>query len=162
MRPIFALALGLSAAAGCTESTGPAFRASLTVPRDSVTATITPAGTVQWLKFAVPITIQNAGRATVTFQYCNIGIDNRVAGDQWRAAWSPTCTVQAVSPDEIRPGETRELTVEVAAAVEGPGGPRWGSDEIDGTYRVHARVDAADGTSPATLTSNSFVVTQLP
>ncbi len=58
-------------------------------------------------------------------------------------------------------GETRELVLEIGAAVAGPAGPRWESDEIDGTYRFRAGlIPAGRGGSVPGVGSNTFTLVE--
>jgi hypothetical protein len=62
--------------------------------------------------------------------------------------------------DTVSPGEAREVTVRIAAALDGPGGPSWEADGIDGNLRYVAGFGytGLDGTIP-TVPSNEFVLT---
>jgi hypothetical protein len=145
--------------AACSGATTPrAPSAVVTVQRDTLVASMVMAGTVRWMNVTVPLSIYNAGTERLTFEYCASGIEGRVAGD-WQRAWGPICAVASGSPAEILPGETRELTVTVTAAVEGPGGPEWQLERIDGMYRFAAGLvrSGMSGAIPV-VHSNAFTL----
>jgi len=145
------------AAEACSGTTDPrAARATVTVQRDTIEASRVVGGSVTWLQFTVPAAIHNAGSVSVTFSYCASVIEAPARG-AWDAVWSPICALDSRAALEIAPGETREITVDVSAAVAGPGGPTWNSAAVDGTYRLAVGLVAAglDGRIPQ-IPSNSF------
>jgi len=144
----------------CADATAPAARATVVVQTDTVAATVSTAGTVNWMGFALPIAIHNAGRRPILFEHCASAVEAR-AGSQWHAVWTPICALPATSLTEIQPGETRELVLSITAAVEGPGGPRWESAEITGTYRFKAGLFLEGrGRALPDARSNAFVLVE--
>ncbi|MFI5233744.1 MAG: hypothetical protein ACHQSE_14695 [Gemmatimonadales bacterium] len=158
MRQLFHFALLLALAAGCSDSTSPRLRSTLLVQPETLTPTTTVAGPVQWLQFTIPAAVHNTGNTSLDFAFCDIAIQARTADDQWRTVWNPTCAVAAESTDAIQPAQTRQFTVQVAAALSGPGGPVWGAGQVEGTYRL--QIGLTDGTSVLTITSNDFMLAQ--
>jgi len=149
------------AATGCSSTTEPhVVRATVTVQQITVTATRLVAGTVTWVNFTVPAAIRNDGGTALTFYYCASSIEGRV-GAEWSTVWSPICALGSARTVEIAPGETRSITVDVGAAVAGPGGPTWERDAVAGTYRLAVGLvtPGLNGLIPR-LTSNPFTLVE--
>jgi hypothetical protein len=144
----------------CADGTAPELRATVVVQSSTVIATVSAAGSIDWMRFTLPVAIYNGSRRLIRFEYCASAVE-KAAGSGWRAVWTPICSLSADSPAEIQPGETRELSLDITAAVDGPGGPRWDSDEINGTYRFRAGLvpDGYSGVIPGTG-SNTFVLVE--
>jgi hypothetical protein len=143
----------------CSSPTGPGDpRATVVVQRDMLATTSVVAGTVTWLRFEVPIAIENSDRVALTFVGCATTIEART-GAEWTTAWTPTCSTGTDSPLVIPPGEVRELTVSVIAATAGPGGPEWRAAGTDGTYRLVAGlIPANTGGRIPKVPSNAFTL----
>jgi hypothetical protein len=148
------LASGLAA---CSDATSPAEpRATVTVQAQSLAVTTVPAGAVTWIEFTVPLRIDNAGPAALTFQFCASRVEAR-EGDGWSAAWTPVCAAERGAPITIPAGESRELGLTVQAAIQGPGGPPWRAGPTATSYRFAAGLmpAGASGLIPI-VPSNTF------
>ncbi len=149
----------LAAVAACSDSTGPIMtRAAVTVPAPSLTATSVTGGAVTWIRFSVPVHIENTGFVTLMYSPCFERVDVRT-GDTWAAAWTPDCAATEWIPLEIPPGESRDVDVQVQAAVSGPGGPQWLAAPGASEYRFVALLGlpAVKGRIPE-FVSNSFTL----
>lgn len=151
-----ALAAGLAA---CSDSTGPIMpRATVTVPAPSLAATTVTGGAVTWIRFTVPVHIENTGMSTLQYSPCGGRVDVR-SGDTWTAAWTPNCSATEWIPLEIAPGESRDVDVMVDAAISGPGGPPWLAPTAAVEYRFVALLASSttNGRIPE-FASNSFTL----
>jgi hypothetical protein len=130
----------------------------VTVQRDTIIAERMPAGSVQWMRFTVPVSIHNTDVAPVTLAYCGNGIETP-ENSGWRSVWSPFCLLESTSQITIAPGDTRQIDFDVTAAVAGPGGPEWRNATVEGTYRITIGMiaDNSGGRAPV-VASNTFVV----
>jgi hypothetical protein len=147
------------AATACASATEPsAPRATVTVQRDTIVASRVVGGSVTWIRFTVPAAIHNGGSVSLTYPYC-VSVIEAPARGVWGVVWSPICALGSKTDLEIAPGETRQISVDVSAAVAGPGGPTWGSASVDGTYRLAVGLVAAglDGRIPQ-IPSNPFTL----
>ena len=146
-------------ASGCSDVTDPlAVGATVVVQRDTLVATVTTAAAVQWMHFSLPIAIHNTSDVALSFDYCFSSIDTRIAGE-WSKVWSPYCLLAAGSATDIRPGETLQIVLSIDAAIDGPGGPQWGSRPVDGTYRFTAGfIPVGVGGRFLTVGSNAFTL----
>jgi hypothetical protein len=142
------------------DATAPEPSTTVTVQTDVVIATKSGAGSVTWMSFTLPVAIRNAGWRPIHFEYCASAIEEP-AGRGWRAVWTPICALAPATSREIQPGETRELPLSITAAVGGPGGPRWDSNKISGTYRFRAGLipTGTRGVVPG-VGSNAFVLAE--
>jgi hypothetical protein len=141
-RTTFVMVVTLAGTA-CSSATEPsAPRATVTVQRDTIVASRVVGGGVTRIRFTVPAAIHNAGPVSLTYPFCAAFIEAPARG-VWDVVWSPSCVLGSSTDLEIAPGETRQIAVEVSAAVAGPGGPTWGSAAVDGTYRLAVRLVAA-------------------
>ena len=155
---LFVAGLGCAGLA-CTDTTSPSVpRASAVVQRDTIVPALITAGTVTWLRFTVAVTVHNTGTAALAFDLCESAVEVQ-AGSGWGPAWSPICALVLGSGPVIPAGASRELTVDVKAAVQGPGYPDWRATTVDGTYRLLVAL-ASSGARRADLrvTSNAFIL----
>jgi len=134
-RTLLPAAMILAAVVACTDATGPAPSAIVRVDADTIHAQRYQAGSVAWLRFVVPVTIENPSSSSVFLQDCMYGVE-QPDGAQWRRVWSPICSLGASAGTEVRAGEQLALTLPVDAATSGPGAPEWNSAAIAGTYRL--------------------------
>ncbi|MDB4889292.1 MAG: hypothetical protein JWL61_1147 [Gemmatimonadetes bacterium] len=156
---LIAAALALLGAA-CSDVTAPIeVRATVVVPDTLVTSQLASSN-AQWIQFTLPVSIRNTSSVPLTFSFCGSGIEVR-SGDAWSNVWSPYCLLSSESEAPIAPGETRQVTMTITAAVGGAGGPMWGSTSVSGTYRLEAALlaDGLSGTIP-TISSNAFILKQ--
>ena len=151
------LLFALAGAMACSESTSPMRQVRVSVADTSIAATIVHAGSVDWLQFTLSVTVDNRSAVVVAFNPCMSSIEGS-DGMSWSLVWSPICAFTGVGDPQVAPGEMREFDFSVNAAVAGPGGPKWNSPRVDGTYRYQAGVVALDGTALAVTPSNAFVV----
>lgn len=159
-RTLFLITLAGAVTACSGPTSPPTPRATVVVQLDTVAATRVPAGAVTWIQFRVPVAIHNAGAATLTLVYCASAMETRGASG-WDAVWSPICAAGSGMPLTIAPGETGQVTVDVIAAVDGPGGPTWRNDTVSGTYRfgLGLAVSNVGGPIPR-VASNAFVLVE--
>lgn len=156
MLPLAALVAGI---AGCSDATGPrAPHATVTVQAPSLAATTVPAGAITWIHFTVPVRIDNTGTTTLAYSPCMVRVDAR-AGETWTAAWTPNCAAVDWVPLEILPGESRDISVVVDAALAGPGGPPWLASPSASEFRLVALLgsETTNGRIPE-MASNSFTL----
>jgi hypothetical protein len=138
---------------GCTLFTGPKSQlVSLSVTPDTIVAGERVASDVTWVQFTVPVSVYNGSSATLTFDVCLAS----VIAANGAVAWAPICTTSTSALPTIAPGTTNTFQVPVMAAVNGPGGPKWGSQTVDGTYRLRLALGAE-----ANYVSNQFAVSVL-
>jgi hypothetical protein len=150
------LAAGIAA---CSDSTGPLTpHAAVTVQAPSLAATTVPAGAVTWIHFTIPVRIDNTGMTTLQYSPCMQRVDVRT-GDTWTAAWTPNCAATEWIPLEIPPGESREFSAVVDAALSGPGGPPWLASPNASEFRYVALLasETTNGRVPE-VPSNSFTL----
>ena len=146
--------------AACADSTAPAApRATVTVSAQSIAATTVTAGDLTTIRFTIPVQIENKGTVPLTFVYCASQVQARDT-DAWASAWAPICATVLVVPEEIAPGERRDLTVDVGAVIAGPGGPAWHAGPTATEFRFVAGLvlPGTIGTIPM-LPSNTFTLT---
>ena len=149
----------LIALAACSESTGPlASSATVTVTSSSLAATRTTAGGITWIQFSVPVRIENTGTTTLKYEHCSEQVEART-GTSWSVAWTPICSVTL---DRlaliIPPGESREFTEAVQAAVSGPGGPPWLASAGAPEFRFVAVLSPNTTGRLPVVASNSFTL----
>ncbi len=155
MRIRFAIAASAIATAGCTLFTGPKSNASkiaISVTSDTIVAGERPAGDVTWLQFTIPISIHNGQSGALTVDLCLASVIAANGAD----AWDPICAAGTLMLPTIAPGATSTFQLPVTAALSGPGNPKWGSQTVDGTYRVRLGLGAE-----ALYVSNQFAISVL-
>ena len=158
-RTLCLAAIGV-ATVSCSNPTSPRIPvATVLVQTDALLGALVPAGSVTWLQFTAPVSVHNAGRASITWVDCATTVE-APNGAAWETVWSPVCALASPGGLEIPAGETREVAVRVDAAVAGPGGPVWGRQTIPGTYRFTAglQYDGVGGRIPM-IASNTFTLT---
>jgi hypothetical protein len=156
------LLLGIIVTA-CTDASAPTTaRAAVEVEASTLDVTLgTTQGTggvIEWMRVTVPVAIHNTGTAVLHHWSCLVRIETR-AGDGWEPVWDPICLLIATPPERILPAETLRFSMEVWAALDGPAGPDWKRDEVEGTYRLiaHLGTPATRG-SMLTVESNAFTL----
>jgi len=151
----FAVLLG---AVSCRDATGPVPISAVVVVPDSVIATTMTAGSVKWMQFAMEVSVTNSSSTPLRLFYCSNSVEQNVSG-VWKSASGPTCSLQAAPEGEILPGATRVMTVTVAAALSGPGGPDWTGEGVRGEHRLRVALvpPGYSGVIP-TIPSNSFAL----
>lgn len=149
-RCLIAISLVLT---GCLWPTEPRLDADVRVP-DPLTAELSAAGEVTWMRIEVPVTITNTGDRVLRFHPC-LSFSVEVAADA-RTVWRPICFLIGGLGEDVQPGETRDWMVHVGAALSGPGGPDWDAESVEGTYRVRMDFGAASGDGWTTRASNAF------
>jgi hypothetical protein len=143
-------------AAGCTVFTGPkSHPVTISVTSDTIVAGVRTGPDISWLQFTIPVSIHNGQSAPVSIDYCLASV-NEPSGTDWTMVWAPVCSAIATTAPTIAPGETKTFQWSVAAAIRGPGGPKWGGTTLDGTYRLSLVIGANEK-----LESNSFVISVL-
>jgi hypothetical protein len=159
LRTLSIVALACTLAA-CSDSTAPTTpQATVTVPVQSIAATTVTSGGMTMIQFSIPVQIENKGTVPLAFVYCASQVQARDA-DAWAGAWSPICATVQTVPEEIAPGQRRDLTVAVGAVVAGPGGPAWHAGPTATEFRFVAGLvlPGTSGTIPQ-LASNTFMLT---
>src|SRR5262245_14974588 len=153
---VLVVACGLAACSHVTEPSRP--NATVTVEATTLTASVIAGSNVTWLDFSVPLTIRNTGSVPITFAFCASRVEAR-SGDTWRTVWTPTCALASASINDIPPGESRTFNARVVGAVEGLGGPKWSSGDIEGAHRFVAGLilPGVGGLIP-TVASNEFTL----
>jgi len=156
---LFAVACGLA----CNGPTRPTQEVLVSVAGDTVAATVVRQNSGDYLHFDLRVTIDNRSTATIAYQPCFFAIEGN-SGSGWSHVWSSPCSLTGVGDPQLAPGETREITFTVHAAVGDPGlGEKWNSPSLNGTYRFVTVAHAVDGTTSVTVTpSNAFVVRTTP
>jgi hypothetical protein len=154
-RDLFCVALPLVVA--CADATAPEHRVTVVVQSETVTPALSTAGSVNWMRFTLPLAIHNGSPRPIRFDHCTSAVDAPTGGE-WRVVWTPICPLSASSPGDIQPGETREVTVTIIAAVDGPGAPRWDNDQIDGTYRFRMGLIRNELRKVIPVASNTFML----
>lgn len=143
-------------AAGCTLFTGPkSHPVTLSVMSDTLAAFVNTAATVSWLQFTIPVSIHNGRSEPMSIDFCLASVDEP-SGTDWTMVWAPVCFLENRTASTIAPGETKTFQWPVAAAISGPGGPKWGGRTLDGTYRLSLTIGANEK-----LESNSFAISVL-
>ena len=157
-RTLYVVALGI-ATASCSSLTSPRIpAATVLVQRDTLVAALVSGGSATWLQFTAPIAVHNAGPAPITWVGCATRVE-APNGASWQPVWIPVCALESPGGLEIPAGETREVTVRVDAAVEGPGSPVWRRQRIAGTYRFSAGlISAGVGGRIPMIASNTFTL----
>jgi len=111
-----------------------------------------------WIEFAVPVRIENTGAVPLEFTACASRLEAQT-GSSWNAVWAPICSANASTLPAIPPGERRDVTMNVSAALDGPGSPEWRSDNVAGTYRfVAGLILSGVGGRIPTVASNTFTL----
>jgi hypothetical protein len=151
--------VALVAVAGCQTIIEPAPQpASVAVQRDTLVATLSSAGGVEWMHFTIPVAIYNSSVQTLSFNYCASSIDAPVGGG-WTTVWSPICALSTTATTDILPGQTRQLTLAIDAAISGPGGPAWQSANVNGVYRLAVGFNPASmSVTMPKISSNTFTL----
>jgi hypothetical protein len=145
--------VGALSAGGCTLFTGPkSHPITMSVTSDTLVAGVRPAGDVTWLQFTIPVSIHNGNSAPLTVDVCLASVED----PNGTIVWAPICFLEGVTSPTIAPGATQTYQWSVMAAVSGPGNPKWGSQTIDGTYRLRLAIDADEA-----VLSNAFAVSVL-
>lgn len=161
LRQILVLAVSLSAVGACSSAVAPPDPSTVTVTvrAASVNAVVTTAGSATWVRFTLPIRVENTGATLIKFSPCASYLESR-AGETWGSAWSPVCASVPDSRNEIAPGASLDAEITVAAALAGPGSPQWDSLSLDVPLRYQAGYLAAgvSGRIP-TVASNEFTLT---
>lgn len=146
-------AMLLAVLVACADVTSPDLSAIVRVEADTIQAQHYQAGSVAWLRFVVPVSIQNTSSASVFIHECSYGVEQLV-DSQWRDVWNPICSLGTGLGTEVRPNEQRSLAVRVDAATAGPGAPEWKGVAIAGTYRLTV-VLFSGGSDVTSVTKNS-------
>ena len=133
--------------AGCADPSGPTMSAVIRVEADTVRGLQRQAGTVEWVSFVVPVTIENTGSTSIFSNLCLYSVDQLVGVD-WHGVWSPICAMDLGKGVEVRAGERLAVDLKVDASTAGPGGPQWGSNALAGTHRVTAWLITGQADSP--------------
>ncbi len=142
--------------AGCADPSGPTTSAIIRVEADTVRALQRQAGTVEWVSFVVPVTIENTGSTSIFSNLCSYSVDQLVGVD-WRRVWSPICAAGFSNDVEVRAGEHLAVDLRVDAATAGPGDPQWGSNALAGTHRVTVGlITGRAGSSMVSVVSDAF------
>jgi hypothetical protein len=143
----------------CATPSAPEIAATLRVRSADIQAAQVVEGAVTWIRFTVPLTVQNLGATDLRIIDCAAAVDALVSA-RWNRVWSPICA--AASGPILPAGATRDFDLLVSAAIAGPGSPMW-SGAPDANYRVSLGVWSAgvDGELPR-LFSNRFVLRELP
>jgi hypothetical protein len=153
---VVAVLAGVAAATGCDVSTAPRSQSvTVAVTADTIIAGLNIGGTVTWLQFTLPVEIHNGRTVAMSVDYCLASVEEP-SGTDWKTVWAPICAVEGTTANTIAPGETKTIPWQITAAVSGPGGPKWGSPTVNGTYRFSLATAAL-----GTLTSNTFTVNLL-
>ncbi|MCC7054647.1 MAG: hypothetical protein IT355_15355 [Gemmatimonadaceae bacterium] len=161
-RQILLLSGTLSALGACTNAVAPpapaAVTVTVTVRAASVDPVVTAAGSVTWVRFTLPLRFENTGATSVSVEPCASYIESR-SGGTWRSAWMPVCATGGASLRDILPGEIRDAEIQVAAALAGPGAPRWDAASLDVPLRYQAGYvwHGVSGRIP-TVASNEFTL----
>jgi hypothetical protein len=159
-RQILFLSGTLSALGACATPVAPPTPAAVTVTvrAASVDPVVTTAGSVTWMQFTLPLRFENTGATSVSLEPCASYLESR-SGTTWRSAWMPVCATGGASLRDILPGETRDADIQVAAALAGPGAPRWDAASLNVPLRYQAGYVAyrVSGSIP-TVASNEFTL----
>jgi hypothetical protein len=123
-------------ALACSHVTEPN-EATVVVQRDTLVASVVSAEALEWMQFIAPVAIHNTTSTPLTFDLCSFSIETQRNGE-WQPVWSPYCLLTGGPPAPIQPGETREISLTIAAALKAPGGPVWANATVNGTYRFTA------------------------
>jgi hypothetical protein len=144
-------------AAGCTLFTGPkSHPVTISVTSDTLAAFVNTGPNISWLQFTIPVSIHNGESAPMSIDFCLASVDEP-SGTDWKLVWAPICALEgSAAPPTIAPGETKTFQWPVAAAISGPGGPKWGGRTLDGTYRLSVTIGANEK-----LESNTFAISVL-
>ena len=142
--------------AGCADPSGPTTSAVIRVEADTVRGLQRQVGTVEWVSFVVPVTIENTGSTSIFSNLCLYSVDQLVGVD-WRRVWSPICAMDFSNGVEVRAGEHLAVDLKVDASTAGPGAPLWGSNALAGTHRVTALlITGGAGSSTVSVVSDAF------
>ena len=141
-------------AAGCTIFTGPKTHlVTISVTSDTLVATVRQAGDVSWLEFTIPVSIHNGQTSGLPVNFCLASVLTASAGE----VWAPNCFLEGSSTlPMLAAGATQTFQWRVAAAISGPGDPKWGSRTVDGTYQLRLAMGAE-----AVFVSNEFAISVL-
>jgi hypothetical protein len=93
-----------------------------------------------WYSVEIPFRYRNDTGRTISIVNCqgglNIGLEKRV-GDEWRTFYQPVLLMCLSAPINIAPGETFARAAQIIGALPDRGGaPEFGSDDLDGEYRL--------------------------
>lgn len=146
-------------AVACSHVTEPSEpQATVVVQRDTLVASVVSAGGVDWMQFIAPVAIHNTTSTPLTFDFCSFSIETQRNGE-WQPVWSPYCLLTGGAIAPIQPGETREVSLTIGAAIRGPGGPVWENTSVNGTYRFTAALLPSGfvGAAPR-IGSNAFTL----
>lgn len=136
---------------GCLSPTEPRLDADVRVPA-ALTAELSTAGDVTWMQVPIPVTITNTGDKALRFHGCSFSVEEAASSG---TVWLPICLLVG-DWEDVQPGETRDWILHVGAALSGPGGPDWGAESVEGTYRVRMSFGDAAGDRSTTRVSNAF------
>jgi len=152
-RLFVAVIAGALTAGACTLFTGPkGHPVTITVTSDTIAANVQQFGDVVWLQFTAPVSIHNSQKSAFSIDFCAVSVLEANGG----VAWAPICAVEAATIREIAPGATETFQFQVGAAISGPGGPKWESPTVDGSYRFRLAAGAE-----AVVVSNEFAISAL-
>ena len=91
-RTLCLAAIGV-ATLSCSNPTSPRIPvATVLVQTDTLLGALVPAGSVTWLQFTAPISVHNAGRASITWVDCATTVE-APNGAAWETVWSPVCAL---------------------------------------------------------------------
>jgi hypothetical protein len=143
---------------GCSGATAPSTQARVVVTAETVVASVTSGGSVEWLGFSVPASVTNTGPDAIELGLCGGASVEQLVDGEWQRVWSPICVLSAgATATPIAPGETRAFSVIVSAALSGNGGPRWESGAVNATHRLAVAIRSVEERrSFGTVLSNSF------
>ena len=146
--------VGAITASACSLFTGPKSQpVTISVTSDTIIAALNTSANVTWLEFTVPISIHNGGSTGMPIDFCMAS----VLAANGSVAWSPICFVDGPSTlPMLASGETGRFQLRVNAAISGAGAPKWGSQTVNGTYRLRLALGAE-----AVFVSNPFAISEL-
>lgn len=150
---IIAVLLCAITAGGCTLFTGPkSHPVTISVTPETLAADVRQAGDITWLEFTIPVSIHNGQSSGLPIDFCLASVQDASGA----VVWAPLCSAIATTTPTIAPGETKTYQWQVVAAIRGPGGPKWGGQSLDGTYRLRLAMGAE-----AVFVSNDFAISVL-
>jgi hypothetical protein len=126
---------------------------TISVTPDTLAADVRQSGGVFWLEFTIPVSIHNGQSSGLPIDFCFASVQAASGA----VVWEPVCFVEGPTTlPMVAPGATQTFQWRVSAAINGPGGPKWGSQTIDGTYRLRLAMGAE-----AVFVSNDFAISVL-
>ena len=129
-RSLRVLALIMSAAAACRDSTAPNIPGlSISAP-EIVQLTAGPSG---YHHIAVPVTIRNGTGQQLHLGYCSESLE-RFTLPNWRFVWGPICLAMVIVLPPIEPGASLTITVNAEDTAPGYSGFRF--TDTENIYRV--------------------------